>query len=304
MLLQQIVNGLILGSIYSLVAVGYTLVYGVIEIINFAHGEIYMLGAFFFYSFLNMGFPIIFALILSIFSCIAVGVLLDIVAYRPLRNADRLSALITAIGMSIFFQNIAMLIWGADVKRFSSELLPAFFKKNFINLPNESLPFFNDAFLSVSYLQVIILFISLLFMLGLHIIVNKTKIGTAMRAIAQDKQAAALMGINVNSVISWAFGLGSALAAVAGALIGIYYNAIYPTMGYIAGVKAFSAAVLGGIGSISGAMFGGILLGIAETFGAAYISSEYRHGIAYGAMIFVILFNPSGLLGKKRVERV
>jgi len=141
-------------------------------------------------------------------------------------------------------------------------------------------------------------------MIVLHLIINKTKIGTAMRAIAQDKHAAALMGIDVNRVISFTFALGSGLAAVAGILIGIYYNSIYPTMGYIAGIKAFAAAVLGGIGSVPGAMLGGIVLGMAETFGAGYISSQYRHGIAYAAMIFVILFNPSGLLGKKRVEKV
>jgi len=304
MLWQQLVNGLVLGCVYALIAVGYTLVYGVIELINFAHGEIYMFGAFFMWTFLNMGLPFYVSFGLAVICCIIIGILLDIIAYRPVRNAPRLAALITAIGMSIFFQNIALLFWGADIKRYSREIIPAFLKKIAINLPSESIPFLKDVYLSVSWFQIIIIAISLILMIILHIIIHYTKIGTAMRAIAQDKQAAALMGINVNKVISFTFGLGSAMAAVAGILIGMYYNAIYPTMGYIAGIKAFAAAVLGGIGSVPGAMFGGILLGMAETLGAGYISSQYRHGIAYAAMIFVILFNPAGLMGKQKVEKV
>ncbi len=301
---QQLVNGLVLGCVYALIAVGYTLVYGVIELINFAHGEIYMLGAFFMYTYLNIGISFYFAFILAVISCIIVGILLDIIAYRPVRHSDRLSALITAIGMSIFFQNLALLIWGADIKRYSRHFIPAFFRKLAVNLPNDSIPIFKNVFLTISYLQITIIVLSIILMIVLHFIINKTKIGTAMRAIAQDKQAAALMGIDVNRVISFTFALGSGLAAVAGVLIGMYYNSIYPTMGYIAGIKAFAAAVLGGIGSVPGAMLGGVVLGMAETFGAGYISSQYRHGIAYAAMIFVILFNPSGLLGKKRVEKV
>ncbi len=301
---QQFVNGLVLGCVYALIAVGYTLVYGVIELINFAHGEIYMLGAFFMYTFLNIGIPFYIAFAMAVFACILVGILLDIVAYRPVRTSDRLAALITAIGMSIFFQNIALLIWGADIKRFSRTTIPHYLKKLAINLPNDSFPFFKNVFLTVSNLQILIIGLSVVLMIVLHLIINKTKIGTAMRAIAQDKHAAALMGIDVNRVISFTFALGSGLAAVAGILIGMYYNSLYPTMGYIAGIKAFAAAVLGGIGSVPGAMLGGVVLGMAETFGAGYISSQYRHGIAYAAMIFVILFNPSGLLGKKRVEKV
>ncbi len=301
---QQLVNGLVLGCVYALIAVGYTLVYGVIELINFAHGEIYMLGAFFMYTFLNIGIPFYFAFLFAVICCIITGILLDIIAYRPVRHSERLSALITAIGMSIFFQNIALIIWGADIKRYSRDLIPHFFKKLAINLPNDSIPILKNVFLTVSYLQVTIIVLSVILMIVLHFIINKTKIGTAMRAIAQDKQAAALMGISVNRVISFTFALGSGLAAVAGILIGMYYNSIYPTMGYIAGIKAFAAAVLGGIGSVPGAMLGGVVLGMAETFGAGYISSQYRHGIAYAAMIFVILFNPSGLLGKKRMEKV
>ncbi len=304
MLLQQLVNGLVLGCVYALIAVGYTLVYGVIELINFAHGDIYMFGAFFMYTFLNIGIPFLPSFILAVICCIIVGILLDIIAYRPVRHSDRLAALITAIGMSIFFENIALLIWGADIKRYSREWIPAFFKKFFINLPNDNFPFFKNVFLTVSYLQLTIIVLSIILMIILHLIIHKTKMGTAMRAIAQDQRAAALMGIEVNKVISFTFALGSALAGVAGIFIGMYYNSIYPTMGYIAGIKAFAAAVLGGIGSVPGAMLGGIVLGMAETLGAGYISSAYRHGIAYAAMIFVILFNPAGLMGKRKVEKV
>ncbi len=301
MLLQQLVNGIVLGCVYALIAVGYTLVYGVIELINFAHGDIYMLGAFFMYTFLNFGVPFLPSFVLAVICCIIVGILLDIIAYRPVRYADRLAALITAIGMSIFFENIALLIWGADIKRYSREWIPHFFKKLFINLPNEH---FQNVFLTVSYLQITIIVLSIILMIILHLIIHKTKMGTAMRAIAQDKRAAALMGIDVNRVISFTFALGSGLAAVAGIFIGMYYNSIYPMMGYIAGIKAFAAAVLGGIGSVPGAMLGGVVLGMAETLGAGYISSAYRHGIAYAAMIFVILFNPAGLMGKRKVDKV
>ncbi len=301
MLLQQLVNGIVLGCVYALIAVGYTLVYGVIELINFAHGDIYMLGAFFMYTFLNFGVPFLPSFVLAVICCIIVGILLDIIAYRPVRYADRLAALITAIGMSIFFENIALLIWGADIKRYSREWIPHFFKKLFINLPNEH---FQNVFLTVSYLQITIIVLSVILMVILHLIIHKTKMGTAMRAIAQDKRAAALMGIDVNRVISFTFALGSGLAAVAGIFIGMYYNSIYPMMGYIAGIKAFAAAVLGGIGSVPGAMLGGVVLGMAETLGAGYISSAYRHGIAYAAMIFVILFNPAGLMGKRKVDKV
>ena len=301
MLLQQLVNGIVLGCVYALIAVGYTLVYGVIELINFAHGDIYMLGAFFMYTFLNIGIPFLPSFILAVICCIIVGILLDIIAYRPVRYADRLAALITAIGMSIFFENIALLIWGADIKRYSRDVIPAFFKKLIINLPNDM---FKNVFLTVSYLQLTIIVLSVILMIVLHLIIHKTKMGIAMRAIAQDKRAAALMGIDVNKVISFTFALGSGLAGVAGIFIGMYYNSIYPMMGYIAGIKAFAAAVLGGIGSVPGAMLGGVVLGMAETLGAGYISSAYRHGIAYAAMIFVILFNPAGLMGKRKVDKV
>ena len=293
--LQQLVNGITLGGVYALIAVGYTMVYGVIQLINFAHGEIYMLGAFLAYTLVAVvGMPFFPAFILTLLICAVLGVVLDFVAYRPLRKAPRLAALITAIGMSIFLQNMAMLIWGSQIKSYPRDLLPAFFSESAIT--------FGDV--SLSWLQLFILSITLLFMIILHLTIHKTRIGMAMRAISQDKTASALMGIGVNRVISFTFAIGSAMGGMAGILVGLYYNAIFPTMGYVAGIKAFAAAVLGGIGSVPGAMLGGGVLGIAEVMGAGYISSEYRDGISYAVMIAVILFKPSGLIGKQNAEKV
>lgn len=293
--LQQLANGITLGGVYALIAVGYTMVYGVIELINFAHGEIYMLGAFIAYTMVTMlGVPFFTAFFLTILICATFGIILDFVAYRPLRKAHRLAALITAIGMSIFLQNLALLIWGSQIKSYPREILPKYFYQTAFT--------FGDVMLT--WLQIFILSVTIVSMFTLHIIVHKTKIGTAMRAISQDKVTSALMGIGVNRVISFTFAIGSAMGSMAGILVGLYYNAIFPTMGYIAGVKAFAAAVLGGIGSVPGAMLGGGVLGIAEVMGAGYISSEYRDGISYAVMILVILFKPSGLIGRKKLEKV
>ena len=293
--LQQLVNGITLGGVYALIAVGYTMVYGVIQLINFAHGEIYMLGAFLAYTLVAaLGMPFFAAFVLTLVICALLGVILDFVAYRPLRKAPRLAALITAIGMSIFLQNMAMLIWGSQIKSYPRDMLPAFFSEAAIT--------FGDV--TLSWLQLFILSITLLSMIILHLTIHKTRIGMAMRAISQDKTASALMGIGVNRVISFTFAIGSAMGAMAGILVGLYYNAIFPTMGYVAGIKAFAAAVLGGIGSVPGAMLGGGVLGIAEVMGAGYISSEYRDGISYAVMIAVILFKPSGLIGKQTGEKV
>ena len=293
--LQQLVNGLTVGGVYALIAVGYTMVYGVIELINFAHGEIYMLGAFIAYHLVTVyHVPFFVAGIVAVATCAVIGILLDIVAYRPLRNAPRLAALITAIGMSIFFQNLALIKWGAQIKSFPLESLPGFFSDVALRIRD----------VQVTWLQVFILITTVVLMYVLHTIIHRTKVGTAMRAIAQDKRAAALMGINVNRVISFTFALGSSLGAVAGILVGVFYNAIWPTMGYVAGIKAFAAAVLGGIGSVPGAMLGGVVLGVAEVFGAGYLSSAYRDGIAYAVMILVIVFKPSGLLGKAMIQKV
>lgn len=293
MLEQQLVNGFTLGLIYALIAVGYTMVYGVIELINFAHGEIYMLGAFLTLSFISMGLPLPLAVVLAMLAAAAIGVLLDVVAYRPLREAPRLAALITAIGMSIFLQNLAMIIWGSRPMPFPKQALPAFFSEPALT--------FSDV--TISWMQVIIYAVAIILMIGLNLIITRTRVGTAMRALAQNQTAASLMGINVNRVISFTFALGSAMGAMAGIMVSMYYNTMYPTMGYLAGVKAFAAAVLGGIGSVPGAMLGGVVLGIAETLGAGYVSSPYRDGVAYAVMILVIIFRPSGLLGRAVTEK-
>ena len=290
---QQLVNGFTLGLIYALIAVGYTMVYGVIELINFAHGEIYMLGAFLTVSFISMGLPLPLAALLAMLATAAIGVLLDIVAYRPLREAPRLAALITAIGMSIFLQNLAMIIWGSRPLPFPRQALPAFFGEPALQ--------FSDV--TITWMQMVIYIVALALMVGLNLIITKTRTGTAMRALAQNRTAAALMGINVNRVISFTFALGSGMGAVAGVMVSMYYNTMYPTMGYLAGVKAFAAAVLGGIGSVPGAMLGGVALGIAETLGAGYISSPYRAGVAYAVIILAIIFRPSGFLGRSLLEK-
>lgn len=293
--LQQLVNGLTVGGVYALIAVGYTMVYGVIELINFAHGEIYMFGAFISYHLVSVyKFPFFAAAIISVALCAVIGIILDVAAYRPLRNAPRLAALITAIGMSIFFQNLALIKWGAQIKGFPAEALPVFFSETAMQAGD----------VQISWLQVCIILTTIALMFLLHNIIHRTKLGAAMRAVAQDQKAAALMGINVNRIISYTFAIGSALGAVAGILVGVFYNAIWPTMGYTAGIKAFAAAVLGGIGSVPGAMLGGVILGVTEVFGAGYISSPYRDGVAYAVMILVIIFKPSGLLGKGNVQKV
>jgi len=220
--------------------------------------------------------------------CSICGVLLDIVAYRPLRQSPRLAALITAIGMSIFLQNLAMVIWGSRPKPFPHGTLPAYFEKTAVTFSGVNL----------SWFHLFIFGITIVMMIGLNLIIKKTKWGKAMRAVAQNKTMAALTGINVNRVISYTFALAGALGGAAGIMVGAFYNSIYPTMGYIAGVKAFAAAVLGGIGSVPGAMLGGVVLGVAEAFGAGYLSSLYRDGISYGVMIIVIVLIPAGLFGK------
>jgi branched-chain amino acid transport system permease protein len=302
MFFQQLINGLTLGGVYALIAVGYTMVYGIIELINFAHGEIYMLGAYIAFScvaIFHLPFPL--AIAISIISCSLFGIVLEFIAYRPLRKAPRLAALITAIGASLFLQNVALLIWGGRLKTYPSNTLPPFFEDIAITLFKNSTRFQQ---INISWLQLTILAATILIMIGLHFLITKTRIGTAMRACAQDKVTASLMGINVNRIISFTFAVGSGLGAVAGIIVGIYYNAIFTMMGYTAGVKAFAAAVLGGIGNIPGAMLGGFVLGVAETFGAGYISSGYRDGLSYALMIIVIIFRPSGLLGRKQIVKV
>jgi branched-chain amino acid transport system permease protein len=272
-----------------MIAVGYTMIYGVIQLINFAHGEIYMLGAFFAVTFITfLKLPFYAAFLLSMASCAVAGVLLDIFAYRPLRNSPRLAALITAIGMSIFLQNLAMIIWGSRPKPFPHDALPAYFEKTAVTFSGVNL----------SWFHIFIFAVTIIMMFGLNFIIQKTKWGKAMRAVAQNKTMASLSGINVNRVISYTFALAGSLGGAAGIMVGAYYNSLYPTMGYVAGVKAFAAAVLGGIGSVPGAMLGGVILGVAEALGAGYLSSLYRDGISYAVMIIVIILIPSGLFGK------
>jgi branched-chain amino acid transport system permease protein len=291
--LEQIVNGLVLGGIYALIAVGYTMVYGVIQLINFAHGEIFMFGAYFtFLCLAVLKFPLWLAVLASILLCALMGVVIDLIAYRPLRNAPRLSALITAIGISLILQNLARMIWGAEPRRDLANAKSAFLSQTVI-IPGGA---------QLSYLDLSIIILAILLMVGLNRLISLTRIGKAMRACAQDKMAASLMGIDTNRVIGATFAIGSALGAVAGIMVGMR-ETIEPTMGYYKGVAAFAAAVLGGIGNITGAMLGGVVLGIAEVLGAGYISSGYRVAISYILMILVIVFRPAGLLGRASAKR-
>ena len=291
MLLQQLINGIALGSTYALIALGYTMVYGIIALINFAHGEIFMAGAF-------VGLFMVTVLKLNIFVatacamvfCMVMGVVIELIAYRPLRKSSRLSALISAIGVSIFLSTLALMLFGADAKGFPDTAFPV----RQIRIPGAE----------ISTLQLLIIGVSAFLMLGLEFIVRKTKIGKAMRATSEDYNTAALMGINVNRIISFTFALGSALAAAGGVLVGLLFNAVSFNMGLMAGLKAFSAAVLGGIGSIPGAMLGGLLLGVAEVFGVAAGFSSYRDAIAFAILVLVLLVKPTGLLGQKIQKKV
>ncbi len=300
MLLQQIINGLTLGSVYALIALGYTMVYGILELINFAHGEIYMIGAYLgiillaFFTAVGMTavslpLTLLLVVVLAVVICSAYGFTVEKLAYKPLRNAPRLSPLISAIGVSIFLQNYVMLTQGATDKVFPSLFGAGGFR-----------------FLStrVSYLQAAIIIVSAVMMFLLQAFVMKTKTGKAMRAVAQDKTMASLLGINVDRVIAITFVAGSGLAAVAGVMVAAYYGLVNYFIGYIAGIKAFTAAVLGGIGSIPGAMFGGILLGLVESLGASYVSSEYKDAYAFLILIVILLVRPGGLFGKAPEEKI
>ena len=291
MLLQQLINGIALGSTYALIALGYTMVYGIITLINFAHGEIFMVGAF--VGLLMVAIfklNIFVAMILAMVTCMALGVVIELIAYRPLRKSSRLSALISAIGVSIFLSTLAQMIFGADAKGFPEKAFPV----NQIHI--------GDA--DISTLQLLIIGVSAGLMIALEFIVQKTKIGKAMRATSEDYNTAALMGINVNMVISFTFALGSALAAAGGVLVGLLFNAVSFNMGLMAGLKAFVAAVLGGIGSIPGAMLGGLLLGVTEVLGVAAGYSSYRDAIAFAILVLVLLVRPTGLLGRKIQKKV
>lgn len=300
MFFQQLVNGLTLGAVYALIALGYTMVYGVLELINFAHGEIYMMGAYLgiivFGVLTSLGLTssnlilsLTITFLFSILFSSAYGFTIEKIAYRPLRNAPRLSPLISAIGVSIFLQNYVMLAQGATDRVFPNLFGSAGFK------------LFGA---QITYFQTFIIVVSSVLMVCLHIFVTRTRTGKAMRAVAQDKLMSALVGINIDTVISVTFIIGSGLAAVAGIMIAMYYGLVNYSIGYVAGIKAFTAAVLGGIGSLPGAMFGGIFLGLVESMGASYISSEYKDAYAFAVLIVVLLIKPSGIFGKTTEEKV
>ena len=289
--LQQMINGLSLGSIYALIALGYTMVYGIIKLINFAHGDVYMLGAFVaFYAttFFHLNFFV--ALVVAMVLCGVLGVVIERIAYKPLRHATRITALITAMGVSYVLEYTTQYFAGSEVKTFPTDLLD------------------NTAFsvgsVRITMMQIYIFVITIVLMIILTYIVSKTKMGRAMRAVSVDEDAAKLMGINVDTTISFTFFLGSCLAGVAGVLVGVYYNSINPLMGMTPGLKAFIAAVFGGIGNIPGAMIGGLFIGIAETLVTAYGSSLYKDAIVYVILILVLILKPDGLLGKNVKEKV
>jgi len=300
MFTQQLINGLALGAVYALIALGYTMVYGILQLINFAHGEVYMLGAYLgiivlgvltYLGFTAYSLPLslLLTVVISMVFCAAYGAAIERVAYRPLRNASKLAPLISAVGMSIILQNFVMLAQGKEYKN-----LPPM-------LPSEGFSIF-DA--NVSPVQIYILTASVLIMVGLHFFVARTRLGKAMRATSQDRIMAGLVGININQVISITFMIGSALAAVAGVMVTLYYGVVHFFMGYLAGIKAFTAAVLGGIGSIPGAMLGGFMLGLIENFGASYISSVYKDAFAFLVLIITLIIRPAGLLGQKSIDKV
>jgi branched-chain amino acid transport system permease protein len=300
MFVQQLVNGLTLGGVYALVALGYTMVYGILELINFAHGEIYMLGAYI--GILSLGvmtiwgwteaapfLSLVAAVLVAALYCGTVGATMERVAYRPLRRAHRLTPLISAIGVSILLQNVVMLTQGSGDKVF-----PA------LGAPTTH----TIGGATITGVQLAIIGVSAALMAGLHLMIRRTTLGLAMRATAQDPRMAGLVGVDVNRVITATFVIGSALAAIAGVMVALYYGVVNFFIGYVAGLKAFTAAVLGGIGNIPGAMLGGVILGVAEGLGAGYISNEYKDVIAFVVLILVLLVRPTGLMGERVPDKV
>ena len=298
-IVAQIINGLTIGGIYALIALGYTLVYGILFMINFAHGEIFMFGSFGGFAaltyFANSGLadthPVLsitaaFLAAMAISSIL--GALLERIAYRPLRNAPRLAPLISAIGASIFLQNAMMLIIKARM-----QVYPDVISEEFVDF----------GWVRISYFQIFIILGSVLLMAGLYFFIQKTRTGKAMRAVAEDREGAALMGIDVNRIIVTTFVIGSSLAAAAGVMVGMYYTQINHMMGFVPGIKAFTAAVLGGIGNVPGAMLGGFFLGLAEALGVLFMPAEYKDVIAFGLLVLVLVFRPRGILGEVVSER-
>lgn len=301
---QQIINGLTLGSIYALIAIGYTMVYGIIGLINFAHGEVYMIGAYVGITTI-VGLPmlgitavpiiILIAFLVSILVTSGYGFAIEKIAYKPLRTSPRLVPLISAIGMSTFLQNYV-----ANGQSTKDIALQPLITERWTLFGSGT----DDFSVTLSALQVIIFVVTLISMFGLHLFIQKSKTGKAMRACSEDIGMAKLLGINADKVIAMTFVVGAALAAVAGVLVALYYGVVNPFVGFIAGLKAFTAAVLGGIGSIPGAMLGGFILGLTESFTSAYLTTEYKDVVAFLLLVLVLLFRPTGILGKPEVEKV
>ena len=290
--LSNLVNGISLGSIYAIIALGYTMVYGIAKMLNFAHGDVIMVGAFVIYcaaQYWNL--PPVVSVLLAMLACTVLGMTIEKLAYKPLRQATSLAVLITAIGMSYLLQNTALLIWGANPKVFPSPFAL------------ETIRLF-DGQLSIKAETLVTIAANIVIMVALSLFISKTRMGKAMRCVSEDRGAAELMGINVNTTISVTFAIGSALAAIAGLLLCSSYPMLQPTTGSMPGIKAFTAAVFGGIGSIPGAMLGGVLLGIIEILGKAYISTELGDAIVFAVLIIVLLVRPTGLLGKAVREKV
>jgi len=290
--LSYLLNGISLGSVYAVIALGYTMVYGVAKMLNFAHGDVIMVGAYIAFCIMHyLGLHPIISVVGAVIVCTVLGILIERFAYKPLRKATSLAVLITAIGMSYFLQNMALIIWGSNPKVFPSV----------VNL--EAIALF-DRQLLISGETIVTVLACIVIMIVLTLFINKTKVGKAMRCVSEDKGAAELMGINVNMTISLTFAIGSALAAVAGVLLCSAYPTLMPTTGSMPGIKAFTAAVFGGIGSIPGAMVGGILLGVIEILGKAYVSTELGDAFVFAVLIVVLLVKPTGLLGKPVHEKV
>ena len=291
-ILQYLINGISIGAVYAIIALGYTMVYGIAKMLNFAHGDIIMVGAYISFCVTNyLGLPAWVSVIAAMAVCTILGVVIEALAYKPLRGTPSLAVLITAIGVSYFLQNAAQLIWSSSTKNFTSivTMKP-------ISLMDGKLVITGEVLLTVAT--------SILVMVGLSLFTGKTRTGKAMRAVAEDRDAAQLMGINVNRTISTTFAIGSALAAVAGVLLCSTVPTLMPTTGSMPGIRAFPAAVFGGIGSIAGAMLGGILLGIIETFSKAYLSPQFSDAIVFSVLIIILLVKPAGLLGKQIQEKV
>ncbi len=291
-LLQQVINGISLGSIYALIALGYTMVYGIIKLINFAHCDVYMIGAYVgYFCMTTLHLGVLPSLLIAMVLCTLLGIAIEKIAYKPLRNATRIAVLITAIGVSLFLEYGTMFFVKANVRSYP-------------DVKGILARTFHLGELVITMQQILIVGITVILMLLLQFIVKKTRIGKAMRAVSQDKDAAELMGISVDTTISFTFALGSALAGAAGVLVGIYYNSINPLMGVLPGLKAFVAAVFGGIGIIPGAMIGGFFIGAVEVFVSGYGYSMYRDAVVFAILILVLIVKPAGLLGKNTREKV